>query len=147
MLNSQTHKLGFPFSANLRSELDDAFGQMFGKTFKGCEGAYSPLSVWEAEDKYHVAIDVPGIKKGDLSLDIQDGHLILTGDRISAEDLEFLHNERRYGKFKRMIQLPDWVDSASVNATLDAGVLTIVLSKKPDLQPKSIEIQDSVKTD
>lgn len=147
MLNSQTHKLGFPFSANLRSELDDAFSQMFDKTFKGCEGASSPLSVWEEDSKYHVALDVPGMKKEELSLDIQDGHLILTGERHSVEDREYLHNERRYGKFRRIIQLPDWVDPASVNATLDAGVLTIVLDKKPDLQPKRIEIQDSAKSD
>ncbi|QDT96581.1 Hsp20/alpha crystallin family protein [Gimesia aquarii] len=143
MLSTRTHKLGFPFSANLRSELDDAFSQMFGKSLTGCEGAYSPLSVWEEESKYHVSLDVPGMKKEELSLDIQDGHLILTGERSTVEDREYLHNERRFGKFKRMIQLPDWVDPTSVNATLDAGVLTTVLDKKPDLQPKSIEIKDS----
>lgn len=147
MLSTRTHKLGFPFSANLRSELDDAFSQMFGKSLTGCEGAYSPLSVWEEEGKYHVALDVPGMKKDELSLDIQDGHLILTGERSTVEGRDYLHNERRYGKFKRVIQLPDWVDPVSVNATLDVGVLTIVLEKKPDLQPKSIEIQDPVKSD
>lgn len=143
MLSTRTHKLGFPFSANLRSELDDAFSQMFGKSLAGCEGAYSPLSVWEEESKYHVALDVPGMKKEELSLDIQDGHLILTGERNTVENREYLHNERRFGKFKRVIQLPDWVDPTSVNATIDAGVLTIILDKKPDLQPKSIEIKDS----
>lgn len=147
MLSTRTHKLGFPFSANLRSELDDAFSQMFGKSLTGYEGAYSPLSVWEEDGQFHVALDVPGLKKEELSLDIQEGHLILTGERLSVEDRDYLHNERQYGKFKRVIRLPDWVDPASVNATLDVGVLTIVLDKKPDLQPKRIEIQDSAKSD
>lgn len=142
MLSTRTHKLGFPFSANLRSDLDDAFGQLFGKSFPGVEGAYSPLSVWEEDSKYHIALDVPGMNKDELSLDIQDGHLILTGERVSVEGREYLHNERRYGKFKRVVQLPDWVDPGSVTATLDAGVLTVVLEKKLEMQPKRIEIQD-----
>ncbi|QDV52082.1 Hsp20/alpha crystallin family protein [Gimesia fumaroli] len=145
MLSARSHKLGFPFSANLRSDLDDAFGQLFGKSFPGMEGAYSPLSVWEEDSKYHIALDVPGMKKDELSLDIQDGHLILTGERKSVEDREYLHNERRYGKFRRVVQLPDWVDPASVSATLDAGVLTVVLEKKLEMQPKRIEIQDVTK--
>ncbi|WP_339733131.1 Hsp20/alpha crystallin family protein [uncultured Gimesia sp.] len=147
MLRTRTHKLGFPFSANLRSDLDDAFDQLFGKSFPGVEGAYSPLSVWEEDSKYHVALDVPGMNKDELSLDIQDGHLILTGERKSVEGREYLHNERRYGKFKRVVQLPDWVDPGSVAATLDAGVLTVVLEKKLEMQPKRIEIQDVAKSE
>ncbi|WP_299463715.1 Hsp20/alpha crystallin family protein [uncultured Gimesia sp.] len=145
MLTARTHKLGFPFSANLRSELDDAFSQMFGKSLSGFEGAYAPLSVWEEAGKYHLALDVPGMNKDDLSLEFQDGHLVLSGERKSVEGREYLHNERRHGKFKRVVQLPDWVDPASVNATLDAGVLTVVLDKKLDLQPRRIEIQDLTK--
>ncbi|WP_417387809.1 Hsp20/alpha crystallin family protein [Gimesia sp.] len=147
MLSTRTHKLGFPFSANLRNELDDAFSQMFGKSLSGLEGAYSPLSVWEEDSKYHIALDVPGMTKEELSLDIQDGHLILTGERKTVEEREFLHNERRYGKFKRVVQLPDWADPSSVNATLDSGVLTVVLDKKLEMQPKKIEIHDLTKSE
>ncbi len=142
-----THKVGFPFSASLRSELDDAFSQMFGKSLSGLEGAYSPLSVWEEEGKYHVALDVPGMSKEDLELDIQGGHLILTGERTIEENRDYLHHERRYGKFRREVHLPDWADPASVNATLDAGVLTVVLDKKLEMQPKKIEIQDIAKSE
>ncbi|WP_298864257.1 Hsp20/alpha crystallin family protein [uncultured Gimesia sp.] len=142
-----THKVGFPFSASLRSELDDAFNQMFGKSLSGLEGAYSPLSVWEEEGKYHVALDVPGMSKEDLALDIQGGHLILTGERTTEENRDYLHHERRYGKFKRVVQIPDWVDPASVNATLDAGVLTVVLDKKLEKPPRKIEIQDLSKSE
>jgi len=142
-----THKVGFPFSASLRSELDDAFSQMFKKPLSGVEGAYSPLSVWEEADQYHVALDVPGMRKEDLSLDIQGGHLILSGERTVEGNHEYLHQERRFGKFKRVVQLPDWVDSGAVSATLDAGVLTIVLGKKLEMQPKQIEIQDLSKSE
>lgn len=147
MLSTRTHKLGFPFSANLRSDLDDAFSQMFGKSLSGVEGAYSPLSVWEEDSKYHIALDVPGMSKEELSLDIQDGHLILTGERKSVEGREYLHNECRYGKFKRVVQLPGWADPASVSATLDAGVLTVVLEKKLEMQPKRIEIQEVTRSE
>ncbi|MCH9656731.1 MAG: Hsp20/alpha crystallin family protein [Planctomycetes bacterium] len=142
-----THKVGFPFSASLRSELNDAFSQMFGKSVSGLEGAYSPLSVWEEEGKYHVALDVPGMSKEDLSLDIQAGHLILTGERTTEENREYLHHERSYGKFKRVVQLPDWVDPVAINATLDAGVLTVVLNKKLEMQPRKIEIKDLSKSE
>lgn len=144
---SSTHNVGFPFSANLRSELDDAFSQMFRKPVSNLEGAFTPLTVWEEADQYHVALDVPGMRKADLSLDIQGGHLILSGERTVEENREFLHQERRFGKFKRVVQLPDWVDPAAVKATLDAGVLTIVLDKKLEMQPKQIEIQDLSQTD
>ncbi|QDT28693.1 Hsp20/alpha crystallin family protein [Gimesia panareensis] len=147
MLSTRTHKLGFPFSSNLRSDLDDAFSQFFGKSLSGFEGAYSPVSVWEEDSKYHVALDVPGITKEELSLDIQDGHLILTGERKTVENREYLHNERSYGKFKRVVRLPEWVDPTSVTATLDSGVLTVVLAKKPEMQPKRIEIQDVSKSE
>ncbi|MFK7777042.1 MAG: Hsp20/alpha crystallin family protein [Gimesia sp.] len=142
-----THKVGFPFSASLRSELDDAFSQMFKKPISELEGAYSPLSVWEESDQYHVALDVPGMSKAELSLDIQGDHLILSGERTPKENREYLHHERRFGKFKRVVQLPDWVDSTAVNATLDAGVLTVVLDKKLEMQPKQIEIQDLSKSE
>ncbi|MEQ8851127.1 Hsp20/alpha crystallin family protein [Gimesia sp.] len=147
MLSTRNHKLGFPFSANLRSDLDDAFTQFFGKSFNGFEGAYSPLSVWEEDSKFHVALDVPGMTKEDLSLDIQDGNLVLTGERKSAENREHLHNERSFGKFKRLVRLPEWVDPASVSATLDAGVLTVVMDKKAEMQPRRIEIQDISKSE
>jgi len=147
MLSTRTHKLGFPFSANLRADLDDAFSQFFGNSQSGFAGAYSPLSAWEEDSKFHVALDVPGMSKEDLSLDIQDGHLILAGERKSVENRDYLHHERTYGKFKRVVRLPEWADPTSVNATLDSGVLTIVLEKKPEMQPKRIEIQEISKSE
>lgn len=143
MLSTRNHKTGFPFSASLRSDLDEAFGQFFGKTMTDLQGAFSAISVWEEDGKYHVALDVPGMSKEELSLDIQDGHLILSGERKTVEDRNYLHNERRHGQFKRAVQLPDWVDPGSVSATLDSGVLSVVLDKKLEMQPKRIEIQDA----
>lgn len=81
---------------------------------------------------YRVALDVPGLKKEDIEIELKDRELRVAGVRKSEEYAEtdkMLKQERRYGRFQRIFSLPDGIDESSVTAQFEHGVLTITLPK------------------
>lgn len=81
---------------------------------------------------YRVALDVPGLKKEDIEIELKDRELRVSGVRQSAafeETDKMLKQERRYGRFQRVFSLPDGIDESGVSAQFEHGVLTITLPK------------------
>ena len=104
-----------------------------------------PASFWEDGDKYHIELDVPGATHDDIELTYDKGALTIAVERRAPEAAgrEGWHDERSYGKFSRVATLPDTVDPESIEAGLAAGVLHVTLTKRPEAQPKRIEIRDA----
>lgn len=102
-----------------------------------------PVDVYEDAQKVVLKLEVPGIKQDDLDIRIENQTLTIKGERkFEAEQKEenFHRIERRYGTFVRSFTLPQTVDTEAVNASYDAGVLTVSLAKKAEAKPKQVKI-------
>ena len=99
----------------------------------------------EGEFAYHVDVDLPGVKKEDIKVDLNKGVLTISGERKTKEDVkqeDYYKIETYFGKFSRSFTLPDNVDIENIEAKSDNGVLEIVIPKlKDDVSKKSIEIK------
>ena len=101
------------------------------------------VDIYEDEKKVVLKLEVPGIEEKDLDVSVENNTLTVKGERkFEAEEKEqnFHRIERRYGSFFRAFTLPSTVDTESVQASYNAGVLKLELSKKPEAQPKQIKI-------
>ena len=102
------------------------------------------VDVYEDAEKLVLKLEIPGVKPEDMDIKLENQTLVIKGERKfeSTEKAENFHRiERRFGSFVRSFTLPQTVDSESVTATTDAGVLTISLAKKAEAQPKQIKVQ------
>lgn len=99
----------------------------------------------EDDDAYYLDIDLPGVKKEDITVDINDGVLSIYGERNFKEEVKEEHYykvETNFGKFQRVFSLPENVDSEKVEAKSSEGVLEIIIPKKEEVKnKKKIEIQ------
>jgi HSP20 family protein len=107
-------------------------------------GFVPPVDIYEDAQKVVLKLEVPGIDQKDLDVRIEDHTLTVKGERkFETEEKEqnFHRIERRYGSFYRAFTLPSTVDTESVAASYNAGVLKLELTKKPEAQPKQIAIK------
>jgi len=102
------------------------------------------VDVYEDAEKLVLKLEVPGIRREDLDIRVEGRTLTVKGERKfeSEEKEENFHRiERRYGSFVRSFTLPSTVNTEKVEATSADGVLSISFAKKPEAQPKQIQVQ------
>ena len=108
-------------------------------------GAWAPpVDIFERQDHLVIRAEVPGVSMEDMDVRIENGMLILHGERKQDTDVkgENAHQmERVYGAFTRSFTLPTTVDAAKVAATYKDGVLEVTVPKAETAKPKSIEIK------
>ena len=100
----------------------------------------------EGEYAYHVEVDLPGVKKEDINVDLKDDVLTISGERKSKteiNDKDYYKKECTYGKFHRSFTLPDDTDVENIEANSEDGVLEVVIPKlkKVEKETKKIEIK------
>jgi HSP20 family protein len=102
------------------------------------------VDIYEDKDKVVLKLEVPGIDQKDLHVSVEDNTLTVKGERkFEAEEKQenFHRIERTYGSFYRAFTLPPAVDTEHIGADYKAGVLKLELKKKPETQPKQIEVK------
>jgi HSP20 family protein len=100
------------------------------------------VDVQENNDEIFINADMPGIKKDDLSVVLEDGLLTISGDRTESKEEKsetYYRQERATGKFSRSFRVGE-VDEKSISAKLENGVLNIVLKRKEETKPRQITI-------
>ena len=123
----------------------DPFGEM-RPNFAALESvAFSPdFDIKETKESFVFTADMPGVKESDLEVRLTQNRLSISGkresERVEKTD-QFYATERSYGSFTRAFTLPDGIASDKILAELKSGVLTIAIPKKPEAQPKKIEVQ------
>ncbi len=102
------------------------------------------FDVSESDDAVTITAELPGIKKEDISININSENVLLIKGEKKQEDVvensKFYLTERNYGKFQRQFMLPDYINTEDVKANFDLGVLTLTLAKKAEKKPKEIAI-------
>jgi HSP20 family protein len=137
---------GMPRSlGSVQREMDQLFDHFFGPTNGGSAVAarwFAPAAMWEEEGKFHVELELPGVKSEDLDITFEDQTLSIKAIRNPANaERKYWHNERAFGEVTRTVNLPDTVDPDSIEAHLADGVLHLSIAKRPETQPKKISVK------
>lgn len=98
--------------------------------------------IYETETGYSIAIDLPGIKREALEIDIDDNRLLIKGTRI-VEEAQARRSERPRGRFVRTFTVPTSVDQSRIGAEYKDGVLQIRLPKRAEQKAQKIEVKIS----
>lgn len=111
--------------------------------------AFEPaFEIKETKDAYLFKGDVPGIKDSDIDVSLNGSRLTISGKREAEKEEKgdaYYTYERSYGSFSRAFTLPDGIDGGAISADLKDGVLSVVVPKKPEAQPKKIAISTEQK--
>jgi HSP20 family protein len=139
-----------PFAdmADLRREMDQVFGDFFGRTpskMAATEAIWSPLvDIHETKDSFQLKAELPGVKQEDIQVSVEGDALTLKGERkreTEVKEDQYHRIERSYGRFERVILLPSVVDPDRVKATYGDGVLEIQLPKREEAKPKEVKVE------
>ncbi|KAK8660806.1 hypothetical protein V6N13_051715 [Hibiscus sabdariffa] len=102
--------------------------------------AATPADIKEDSKSYVFVVDMPGLKSGDIKVQVEDGNLLLiSGERKREEEKEgskYVRMERRVGKFMRKSVLPENANTDAISAVCQDGVLTVTVEKLPPPEPK-----------
>jgi HSP20 family protein len=130
--------------------LQDRVNRLFYESFSGgrdeslATSSFAPaVDVYEDEHNVTLKIEVPGIDEKDIDVRVENNTLTVHGERkFEKEEKEenYRRVERQYGSFSRTFTLPNTVDTESVSADYEKGVLKIKLAKKAEAKPKQIKV-------
>ncbi len=114
------------------------FDRFFNEDFN--EGRYSPtVDVAETEKEFEIQFHVPGMKKENISIDVQKDRLTVSGERKfenEKNEKNFHKIESHYGSFSRSFYLPDTVNVEKIDATYKEGILTVSVPKDEKKESK-----------
>lgn len=133
-------------------DFDRLFEQAFVPTanWSGGEPAFSVRTdIEETEKAFLLNFDLPGVKKEDVHVDVNDNVLTVSGERkreFESGAGEARRVERTYGKFERSFSLPKVIDADKIEAHMEDGVLKVALPKVEAAKPRTIEIGTQAKT-
>jgi HSP20 family protein len=104
---------------------------------------WTPVAdIYETDSGYLIAIDLPGIKRDDIEIDIDDNRLLVKGARM-IDDSRSRRSERPRGKFLRSFSVPASIDQNKIGADYKDGVLQIRLPKRAEQKAQKIEVKIS----
>ncbi len=136
---------------DVSKRLNRIFGQPPARTESGSEMLAMPdwapsVDISETDAAYLVKAEIPGVKKEDVKVTIQDGMLTIQGERKQEKEekgKKFHRIERCYGSFMRSFRVPDGADEGKVKAEFKDGMLNVTLSKSEKAKPKQINVSVS----
>src|SRR5215217_6659495 len=127
-------------------EIDRMFDAFFGQNEQQARRWVPPMDLVEAEDHFVLKADLPGLTEEDVSIEVQDGSLIISGERRAENEQEqrgWYRIERAFGRFNRSLTLPDGVDADRIEASFSHGVLEVRIPKPEQRKPRRIEISSA----
>lgn len=108
---------------------------------EGVLGAY-PVDIREDAEHLYVEAEMPGFKRDEVQVTLENGVLTIQGQRKVEETQGDSHlRERRFTRVARSFTLPNTVDESKVDAKLENGVLQLTLSKREEVKPRKIEVK------
>jgi HSP20 family protein len=131
----------------IQSRINDLFDETFIRSHAYPSSAtgvwFPPVDILESKDSYLIRAELPGMKKEDFNLEVNEGTLTLNGERKfdePANGVEVHRVERVAGKFSRTFHLPQTVKQDGIKATYRDGILEIHVPKADEAKPRQIAI-------
>ena len=105
-------------------------------------GSALRLDVRNEQERYLLEADLPGVNEKDIKIEVRDQHLTISAEPKHKEHEEiYLVKERGKAYYSRRLSLPSDADPQKVEAVYENGVLSIVVGKRPEARPRSIEVK------
>jgi HSP20 family protein len=138
-----------------RSLANDWFDREFGRIARSVFGngssydseamAVYPMNVWEDDDAIHVEAEIPGFKRDEIDITIEQGTLQISAERKQEKSQPTnsspILTERTWSRYFRSLALPAAVQEDVVNAKYEDGVLHLTMPKRPEVKPRRIKVQ------
>lgn len=130
--------------SRLQNDLDRFFEDFTSNRSTPTTGAFSPsLELSEDKSNYIMKFDIPGVRKEDVSVEVDGNVLTVTAERREekkSEDRRNRYSEISYGSYARSCTLPSAVDEKKVDAKFEDGVLTVTIPKTETSKAKQIAV-------
>jgi HSP20 family protein len=131
-----------PFS----QEVNRLFNTLFDVGDAPAQRWLPAMDLIEADDHFVLKADLPGLGEDDVSIEIKDNTLTISGERRSEHedrDQGWYRVERQFGRFSRSLALPDGIDADAVSAEFKDGVLDVRIPKPEETKPRRVQIKGS----
>ena len=125
------------FDQMIETHFPNVVQQVGVKPYQGT--AYPKVNVYEYQDRIGIIAEIPGLKKKQLNIEVEDGVLTISGDKHGIEEQDgatVLRRELKASSFKRSFELGEQLDCDSINANFNDGILSISIDKKEPEIPK-----------
>ena len=132
------------FDQIINSQFPEIEKQIGVKPFKGT--AYPKINVYEWQDKVGVIAEIPGLSKKDLSVEVTDGILTISGDKhklFDVGDAKVIRRELKESSFKRQFELGEELNGKDIKAKFEDGILSIEIPKIEPEKPKTNKVKIS----
>jgi HSP20 family protein len=134
--------------STLQNEMNRLFNTVFDSPSPGANGGqmrrWMPaMDLVESGDHFILRADLPGLSEGDVSVELEDTTLTISGARKAEHEsgeTGYYRVERAFGAFSRSLQLPKGIDPEAVEASFDRGVLEVRIPKPEERKPRRISI-------
>ena len=119
------------------------FQEEVGVSFN--KGAYPKVNVYEYDDKISIVAEIPGLDKKNVTVDVEEDVLIISGDKhgFDSDGGKCITRELKQSAFKRSFNLGEYLDGTNVSAEFKDGMLSISIPKKEPEQPKKHSVKIS----
>ena len=120
------------------------FQEEVGVSFN--QGAYPKVNIYEHDDKIGIVAEIPGLDKKDVTVEVEDQVLIISGDKhgfAESDGAKCITRELKQSSFKRSFNLGEHLDGTKVSATFKDGMLSISIPKKEPEKPKKTFVKIS----
>ena len=117
------------------------------ESMRGENAIFQPAcDIEEQDDHYRISMDVPGMKKDDIQIEVRDHQLMISGARheeMRRDDQNLRMVERRFGRFQRAFTLPSGINPEQIEANYENGVLRLAVPKVEEARARQIRIGES----
>ena len=134
---------GWPFREIGGPRFSRMLEEFFGERGKG-QGLIPALDITEGDGSYRVTVELPGVAKDDVHVEVEEGVLTVRGEKKTEREEKkgkARWTERTYGSFCRSFSLPPNADADNVEASFKDGILTLVLPKTEAAKPRQVSIK------
>nr|WP_276584649.1 HSP20 family small heat-shock protein [Brevibacterium permense] len=122
-------------------EVERLSREIFGATGTTARPVMMPMDAWRDGDTFRVELDLPGINPDDIDLDVENNVVTVKAERPALDHGESsVAAERPRGTFSRQLVLGDNLDTSTITANYDAGVLTLSIPVAESAKPRRIAI-------
>jgi HSP20 family protein len=129
---------------DMQRNLDRMFDEAFGASVSSATEDrlfHPPCEIEETDSHYVMDVDLPGVPKKNINIEVRENQLVISGERKSERKTKNA-SERYYGRFHRVVTLPTGVDPEKIEAQYQDGVLSLAIPKAEAAKARQIKISD-----